>query len=92
MILGRPLGQTPFLLLGMRVQPCSHSSWQELSFSSGTCHLPADELPFQRPGASNAPSLQGPDVCVLSLSCRIEEELGDEARFAGHNFRNPSVL
>uniref|UniRef100_A0ABI7YLJ8 phosphopyruvate hydratase n=4 Tax=Felidae TaxID=9681 RepID=A0ABI7YLJ8_FELCA len=23
---------------------------------------------------------------------RIEEELGDEARFAGHNFRNPSVL
>lgn len=27
-----------------------------------------------------------------SLSCRIEEELGDEARFAGHNFRNPSVL
>uniref|UniRef100_A0A8C2N829 phosphopyruvate hydratase n=1 Tax=Capra hircus TaxID=9925 RepID=A0A8C2N829_CAPHI len=26
--------------------------------------------------------------------CRseIEEELGDEARFAGHNFRNPSVL
>lgn len=25
-------------------------------------------------------------------SLRIEEELGDEARFAGHNFRNPSVL
>lgn len=23
---------------------------------------------------------------------RIEEELGEEARFAGHNFRNPSVL
>nr|XP_033780069.1 gamma-enolase isoform X4 [Geotrypetes seraphini] len=23
---------------------------------------------------------------------RIEEELGDEARFAGHNFRNPSAL
>ncbi|XP_051927099.1 gamma-enolase isoform X2 [Hippocampus zosterae] len=23
---------------------------------------------------------------------RIEEELGDQARFAGHNFRNPSVL
>lgn len=29
---------------------------------------------------------------AVSLSCRIEEELGDEARFAGHNFRNPSVL
>lgn len=23
---------------------------------------------------------------------RIEEELGDQARFAGHNFRNPSAL
>ncbi|KAK7886891.1 hypothetical protein WMY93_026512 [Mugilogobius chulae] len=23
---------------------------------------------------------------------RIEEELGDQARFAGHNFRNPSVI
>lgn len=28
----------------------------------------------------------------LLISFRIEEELGDEARFAGHNFRNPSVL
>lgn len=26
------------------------------------------------------------------IPSRIEEELGDEARFAGHNFRNPSVL
>ncbi|TMS10494.1 Gamma-enolase [Larimichthys crocea] len=23
---------------------------------------------------------------------RIEEELGDQAHFAGHNFRNPSAL
>lgn len=23
---------------------------------------------------------------------RIEEELGDQARFAGHNFRNPSAI
>lgn len=26
---------------------------------------------------------------LLRFSCRIEEELGDEARFAGKNFRNP---
>lgn len=26
------------------------------------------------------------------LCFRIEEELGDQARFAGHNFRNPSAL
>lgn len=32
-----------------------------------------------------------PDVSFLA-HLRIEEELGDEARFAGHNFRNPSVL
>ena len=90
---GRSLEQTPSLLLGVRVQPHRHSSWQELS-SSGPCQLPADALPLRRPGASDAPSQQGPDVwsLSLSLSCRIEEELGDEARFAGHNFRNPSVL
>lgn len=26
------------------------------------------------------------------LPLRIEEELGDQARFAGHNFRNPSAI
>lgn len=64
---GRSLEQTPSLLLGVRVQPHRHSSWQELS-SSGPCQLPADALPLRRPGASDAPSQQGPDVWSLSLS------------------------
>ena len=33
-----------------------------------------------------------PEGCLSDSPLRIEEELGDEARFAGHNFRNPSVL
>lgn len=28
----------------------------------------------------------------LPLPLRIEEELGEQARYAGHNFRNPSAL
>lgn len=89
---GRSLEQTPSLHLGMVV--CSPPSpaaggnrapLSHFSFLADALH-PSDTLvPLMLPQSKGL-------TFAVSLSCRIEEELGDEARFAGHNFRNPSVL
>ncbi|EHH66025.1 Gamma-enolase [Macaca fascicularis] len=62
------------------------------SFFSGVRGQPLSCKSFEMFQIKTGAPCRSERLAKYNQLMRIEEELGDEARFAGHNFRNPSVL